>query len=230
MDFLDKKQNENTKDHVYRILRSSIMSLDIKPGTFISENDLVKQTNISRTPIREVLKRLENERLIEIIPQTGSRVTYIDKSMIDESLFMRFALEKEIIRSLQNTITEEEIITLENNISLQEFYYKKGLLVDVHTTDAAFHKAMFDICHKSRLWEYLKVASVDYDRIRFIRVLHGEDVNIPLIISEHKLLLGAIKNKESYEFIEDVLHQHFIKPMEDSRAFYEKLEFKDYFK
>ena len=229
MDFSDKKQSENSKDFVYRKLRSSIMSLDIKPGTFISENELVKQTNISRTPIREVLKRLENERLIEIIPQTGSRVTYIDKSMISESLFMRFALEKEIIRSLQNTITNEEITTLENNISLQEFYYKKELIVDFQMTDVSFHKSMFDICHKNRLWEYMKIISVDYDRMRLIRILYGVKPNIDSIISEHKRLLDAIKNKKSYEYIEDVLNQHFMKPMEEFMAFFEKLGFKDYF-
>jgi len=229
MDFSDKLQNENSKDYIYRKLRGSIMSLDIKPGTFISENELVKQTNISRTPIREVLKRLENERLIEIIPQTGSRVTYIDKSMIDESLFMRFALEKEIIRSLQTTITQEEIITLETNISLQDFYYKKGLIVEFHRTDVEFHKAMFTICHKSRLWEYMKIISVHYDRVRLIRILYGDNPNIDLIISEHTQLLNAIKNKESYEYIEDVLRRHFMKPMDEFAPFMEKLGFKDYF-
>lgn len=229
MDFLDKKQGETSKDYVYRKLRSSIMNLDIKPGTFISENELVKQTNISRTPIREVLKRLENERLIEIIPQTGSRVTYIDKSMIDESLFMRFALEKEIIRSLQNTITKEEIITLENSISLQEFYYKKGLIVDFHSTDQSFHEAMFNICHKSRLWEYMEIISIHYDRVRLIRILYGDNPNIDLIISEHKQLLDAIKNKKSSEYIEAVLRQHFMKPMEEFADLFEKLGFKDYF-
>lgn len=229
MDFSDKKQSENSKDYVYRKLRSSIMSLEIKPGTIISENELAKQTNISRTPIREVLKRLKNEHLIEIIPQTGSRVTYIDKSMIEESLFMRFALEKEIIRTLQKTITEEEIITLENNISLQEFYNKKGLIVDFHLTDVEFHKALFDICHKSTVWEYIQIASVHYDRVRFMRILYGNNPNVDQIIREHTQLLNAIKNKESYEYIEDVLSQHFMNPMKEFLSFFEKLGFKDYF-
>lgn len=79
----------------------------------------------------------------------GKGVTYIDKSIIDESLFMRFTVEKEIICSLQSSITKEEIVTLDNNISLQKFYFKKGFIVDFHTSDVSFHKAMFNICHKT---------------------------------------------------------------------------------
>jgi DNA-binding GntR family transcriptional regulator len=229
MDFTDRKTNENPKDYIYRKLRNGIMNLEIKPGTVISENELVKQTSISRTPIREILKRLESEQLIEIIPQTGSRVTYIDKSMIDESLFMRFALEKEIIRSLQNSITEEQITTLENNISLQEFYYEKRLIVEFHKTDIELHKTMFDICNKSRIWSYMEGASVHYDRVRLIRILYGDNPDIAQIIIDHKQLLNAIKNKESYDYIEEVLHRHFIKPMEQIIIFFEKMGFKDYF-
>jgi DNA-binding GntR family transcriptional regulator len=229
MNFLDKDPNETSKEFIYRKLRNSIISLDIKPGTIISENELVKQTNISRTPIRDILKRLENEHLIEIIPQTGSRVTYIDKSMISESLFMRFALEKEIIRTLQNTITKEEIIILENNISLQEFYHKKGLVVDFHLTDVEFHKTMFCLCNKSMVWKYIQMASIHYDRVRFMRILYGNNSNVNEIISEHTQLLNAIKNKDSYNYIEAILREHFMNPMEEFLSFFEKLGFKDYF-
>lgn len=229
MDFSDKKQGEASKDYIYRKLRSAIMNLEIKPGTFISENELVKQTNVSRTPIREVLKQLQHEQLIEIIPQTGSRVTYIDKSMINESLFMRFALEKEVIHSLQNNITDEELVTLENNISLQEFYYKKGLIVEFHSTDQLFHKTMFDISNKSKLWECMQAFGVHYNRVRLIRILYADNPNIDLIINEHKQLVDAINSNKPYEYIEDILHKHFMNPLEQFTSLFEKLGFKDYF-
>ncbi|WP_041710833.1 hypothetical protein [Clostridium pasteurianum] len=66
---------------------------------------------------------------------------------------------------------------------------------------------------------------IHYARVRLIRILYGDNPNIELIISEHKLLLDAIKNKKSSEYIEAVLRQHFMKPMEESADLFEKLAF-----
>ena len=65
------------KEMAYQDLRNKIIMLELKPGADISENWLSKVYSLSRTPIREILKRLQDEYLVEIIPQSGSRVTRI---------------------------------------------------------------------------------------------------------------------------------------------------------
>ena len=92
----EKKEKENGKDYAYRVLKDNIMTLNLKPGELLSEADLSEKLGISRTPIREVLMRLKNEHLIEVKPQTGTYISLIDANLIEEAMFMRYTLEKEV--------------------------------------------------------------------------------------------------------------------------------------
>lgn len=228
----DEKRNssETTKDYVYRVLKKKIMNLQLKPGTSLSENEIVRELKISRTPVREILKKLENDKLVEIIPQTGTLVTFIDKELINEVLFMRFALEKEIIKLLQSVITEEGLTSLDNNLSMQEFFYYKNMLIEFQNCDNEFHKTMFDLANKRTIWDTITNLSTHYDRVRLLRLMQDETSDIGLIIQQHKRILNIIKEKKSYEYIEQVLKEHILQPAEKWTTLFDKLGFRDYIK
>ena len=88
---------ENNKEFSYRVIKESIMSLELRPGQEISEIELAEALQISRTPIREVMTKLREENLVNVIPQVGTYVSKIKLKLIEEAAFMRFTLEKEII-------------------------------------------------------------------------------------------------------------------------------------
>ena len=67
-------------DELYHILEDEICALKILPGEALSENQLCKRFGVSRTPIRSVLQRLEQNRFVQIIPCKGTIVTTIDPS------------------------------------------------------------------------------------------------------------------------------------------------------
>ena len=73
---------ENNKDYAYRIIKDSIMSLELKPGQSISEVELAEALSLSRTPIREVLTKLREEHLVEVIPQVGTYISKINPQLI----------------------------------------------------------------------------------------------------------------------------------------------------
>ena len=73
---LERLRGENNKDYSYRVIKEAIMSLELKPGQAISEIELAEMLNISRTPIREVMAKLKEENLVEVLPQVG---TYVSK-------------------------------------------------------------------------------------------------------------------------------------------------------
>ena len=112
MIFYEKKHKEHGKEYAYRVLKDNIMSLELKPGELLSESDLSEKLNISRTPIREVIMRLKGEHLIEVKPQAGTYVSLIDKEIIEEAIFMRSLLEKEVLNlnAFKNPSKENSVI------------------------------------------------------------------------------------------------------------------------
>ena len=73
-----KASGENMKEYSYRLVKNSIMSLQLQPGQSLSEVELAELLNTSRTPIREVLTKLKEENLIEVYPQIGTYVSKIN--------------------------------------------------------------------------------------------------------------------------------------------------------
>ena len=80
-------------DELYHILEDEICALKILPGEALSENQLCKRFGVSRTPIRSVLQRLEQNRFVQIIPCKGTIVTAIDTGVVDQLIFQRVAVE-----------------------------------------------------------------------------------------------------------------------------------------
>ena len=103
----EKLDKETGKDYVYRVLKDNIMCLELKPGELLSESELAKKLNVSRTPIREVLIKLKAEKLIEVKPQAGTYVSLIDRNLIEEAIFIRYNLEKEALKEACESFSED---------------------------------------------------------------------------------------------------------------------------
>ncbi|MGA8353133.1 MAG: GntR family transcriptional regulator, partial [Solirubrobacteraceae bacterium] len=86
------------RGRVYAILRDAIVSAEFEPGQRLSESELAERLGVSRTPIREALVRLRDDRLVEIVPQLGTYVSRISRQAIDDAQFVRSALEGAAVR------------------------------------------------------------------------------------------------------------------------------------
>ena len=93
----DRLPKESARDFAFRTLRDNIVSLELKPGTLISENEIAMELGVSRTPVREAIIDLAKAGIIEILPQRGSYVSLIDPNMVEESRFVRKTLDKAVI-------------------------------------------------------------------------------------------------------------------------------------
>src|SRR6478609_451011 len=83
---------------VYQNLREDIVSLRLKPGDPISEKEVAGRYGVSRTPVREAIQRLADERLVEIFPQSGTFVARIPYDDLPEAMIIRKALETASVR------------------------------------------------------------------------------------------------------------------------------------
>ena len=87
-----------TNEDIYKILESEIVSLKIAPGDILSENSLCQRFHISRTPIRSVLQRLQQNRFVDIIPHKGTIVTTINLDIVNQIIYERVAVETMVLR------------------------------------------------------------------------------------------------------------------------------------
>lgn len=201
----EKKEKENSKDYAYRVLKDNIMTLNLKPGELLSEAELSERLGISRTPIREVLMRLKNEHLIEVKPQTGTYISLIDINMVDQGLFMRYTLEKEVLKEACNGVSDEIIIELEKNLFTQKLIANKSdSAIEFHKLDQEFHELLFRATNKGEIWNCVLNMSTHYNRMRLLIELKNEKKKN---IKDHEKYLELIKNKTT-EGLDGIIKSH----------------------
>ena len=94
---VEKLAGESTRDYASRFLCTNIVSLELKPGQFLSETELAGEIGVSRTPLREALIDLNHSHVIETYPQRGSMVALIDPDLVEESRFIREVLDVSVV-------------------------------------------------------------------------------------------------------------------------------------
>ena len=150
------------------MLHHLIFHCVLLPGSPIREKDLSEQMEVSRTPIREALLQLEKEGLVEIYPQSGTRISKISMEEVRESHFIREAMESATVRFAAQQGDSEFHNQL--NSRLQEFKdsldtAEKDRLFEL---DELFHKTIAEFCFPNRLWKITNIAKSHIDRVRHL--------------------------------------------------------------
>src|SRR3954453_2340755 len=93
-------------------LRGAIVSAELEPGRRLSENELAGWLGVSRTPVREALVRLRDDRLVEIVPQLGTYVARISDRAVGDAQFVRESLECAAIRLAATKAAPADVLAL----------------------------------------------------------------------------------------------------------------------
>ena len=107
---------ETAREYALRMLKENIISMELKPGAMVSENELAAQLGLSRTPVREALMDMAQYGLVDILPQRGSRISLIDYALVEEARFAREVLEVAILSIVCENVTEESLVQLRQNV------------------------------------------------------------------------------------------------------------------
>ncbi|MGL5122774.1 MAG: GntR family transcriptional regulator [Fusobacteriaceae bacterium] len=208
---MEKEEHENIKNYIYRVLKSNIMSLFLKPGEKITETELQIFFKTSRSPIREALVKLEKENLIEIFPQRGTRVSLIDLNLVDDSLFMRKILENEVMKLVLDKKDEKKIILkkLEDNYILMkkllDFELNTDNLLEFFYLDNLFHENIFEYIGRKNVWETLIFIGTHYERFRVLEIV--EKASISFTLEQHTRIIKSIKNSD-YDIVSSLKTLH----------------------
>lgn len=190
MELYTKLPKESARDYALRVLKGNIISLELQPGTSISENELAAEIGISRTPVREAIIELAKAYLIEIYPQRGSFVSLIDPKMVEEARFLRRVMDTAVIEEACELADEEGIRLLEENVELQEFYLSKGMTEKIFDLDNSFHRDIYVVAKKDIIYDIHSTLMIHFDRVRNLSVVTVKNYGI---VGEHRAMLEAIK-------------------------------------
>ena len=173
-------------DRAYLAIRSLIVSLELAPGAVIDERALMERLELGRTPIREALRRLAQEQLVEVFPRRGMFVTNVDVRDLARISEVREALEPEAARLAAERATEEERDEL---TVLREELGRGG---DLMAFDERVHRAIYRAAHNHLLEKTLGEYYVLALRIWTIALERAEDLEDA--VEAHGDLLVAVVN------------------------------------
>ena len=149
---------QTISDQVYSILRRKICEGEYAPGSWLQEVDLCDQLGVSRSPVREALRRLVSDGLVINIPNKGTFVKEFTCKDIDEIFDMRVMLEEYAIRRSRRNMTSQHIETLLDILRQLEYFYAAGDVEEYTRVDAVLHKEIVALGNNS-------IVSTTYDRV-----------------------------------------------------------------
>ena len=196
LDFLnDDYQEKRTKaQKIEEELKIDILRGKMRSGQRIVEQDLCDRYGISRTPIREILRRIEAEGLIETIPNRGAFVKGFSQRDIDDFCAVKTLLEIQCIQWAIERITDDEMETLEQIFEFMEFYTMSGDLEKMLTINRGFKSVIYRACHNRDMEKTLN----RYDFYITHGTIHKRyPANyLTTILEEHRAIFEAFKARD----------------------------------
>ncbi|WP_018750618.1 GntR family transcriptional regulator [Paenibacillus sanguinis] len=213
------------KEKIRNTLKQEIVTLKLKPGSILSETALSERYQISRTPLRDVLKQLSLESYIDIYPKKGNLVSFIDLKSVEQMIYLRSVLEKEIIKELSSRLLLTGVHELKEILNQQQAVIHEGEDSERFLNlDDAFHHCLFRLAGREFLWDLIQQSSIHYARYRRLHMLRRE--KLVEIHHEHQTMLELMMHKEMDQ-LDALIHHHL---REDINSRYLQENFAEYIK
>lgn len=200
----DTKFNINTneylplRDVVFNTLRDAILTGKLVPGERLMENQLAEKLGVSRTPVREALRMLELENLVELVPRKGAQVLDMSEKDIVNILEVRSALEGLATSVACKKMTKEDLQQLKN----MEVDFEKAVadndvehFVDI---DEDFHDLIFAATENDKLINIFRNLRIQLYRYRMAQAKNNE-TSMSTIVAHHRSIIRAIENHDAEE-------------------------------
>ena len=180
------------REVVFNNLRDAILNGELKPGERLLENQLAEKLGVSRTPVREALRMLEQENLVALVPRKGAQVLDLSATDIKNVLEIRSALEAVAMRHACLSMDVENLNELkELNVEFERAFEEKDY-ERVATTDEKMHDIIFAAANNDRLVQIIgnMRAQVYRYRMAYLKVYETKTA----VINHHRGIINAIEN------------------------------------
>lgn len=201
-------------EKLYHHLRSDILTGVFKDKEELKENTIAKAYGVSRTPVREAIRQLALEGLVDTIPNKGAFVHSIHEKDVNDAYAMRSLLEGLAARWAVMNITKEQMDEMEEVLYMSEYYRNKGNWDQVYVCDNKFHDLLYAASGSYLLEHTLRTLHEYVQKVRKYVLTNEERAKISF--EEHGAILNAIRNKQADE-AEQLAIRHMEKAVERLR-------------
>lgn len=195
-----------SSESLYRILKNEILTLEIKPGQSMSENELCRRFGVSRTPVRSALQRLRDAGLVTIVPYKGTTASLLDFEEIRQLIYLRVAVESMVLRDFIDCCTladlervryaiRRQIVLLQGEHTSEQFY----------DLDSQMHSIWFSVTGMDRLWDTIQKYQTNYTRFRMLDIVTVQQFGD--IVNEHEALFDILERRAKRE-VESFVRRH----------------------
>lgn len=195
---------------VYDLLKNDILSGKLSPGDKVNENMIAQEFGVSRSPVREAIRMLEQDELV-VMGSVGAIVNPMGTKMLKELYECRIVMEPYAVRSALPYYTAKDIHSLKNIVKDSEMFFSKGQVDEVIRLNTEFHNCLVSVCKNERLKKTIQ----KYQELSFLTrqqefYLYHKDQTF---IQEHNSIIEAIRGKNPDE-VEECVRTHLKNDMD----------------
>ena len=182
---------------IHAALRDDIVAMTLPPGAPLQEKQIALAYGVSRTPVREAILKLADERLVDIFPQYGTFVSRISVPAVRDAMVIRNALERTSVReaaahvaTLPEKARRGVMAPLLATLRQQRATHRTGAQAEFHAADEAFHQIIAELAGHPNIWRVIRQEKAHVDRCRLLTLPSAQ--RRASVIAEHQSVVDAI--------------------------------------
>jgi DNA-binding GntR family transcriptional regulator len=183
------------RETVYEQIRADILSLRLAPGAEMREAELAARFQVSKSPVRDALMRLERENLVITLPRQGYRVAPVSLSDVQDMFHLRIALERACMERITRQASDEQLASLEPFRRFEPGDWEGGFV----EYNRAFHRKLAEIAGNPRMRDQLNNLIDQMERAVLMsvnRATQGSG-NTGSLVEEHSRLIDALQQRQA---------------------------------
>lgn len=190
------------RDVVFNTIRQAILNGELEPGERLMEKQLADRMGVSRTPIREAIRKLELEGLVVMVARKGAEVARITEKDLKEVLEVRCALEELAVKIACERMSEKNLARLIKTMEEFKNAVNKKSVEKIIEKDVEFHDIIFEATENEKLIQILNNLREQFYRYRVEHIRKSKDHTD--LLKEHEDIVKAITEREPMKAMESI--------------------------
>jgi DNA-binding GntR family transcriptional regulator len=179
---------------VARVLRHAIVTMRIKPGEMLSEQEVADRLKVSRSPVREAFIKLGEAGLVRVLPQRGTLVVKISQRSVEDARFIREAVECAVAREAARIGDPVALGRLADSLTRQRRAARSKDVQSFFSLDEEFHQILAEAAGRPAAWRAVEDAKPQMDRVRYLSM---EDATpLAVLVHQHAAVVAAVKDRD----------------------------------
>ena len=191
LDRIEVNSHEPVARRVFRELRNAIVTMGIRPGQALSEQEIATRLGVSRQPVREAFIKLGESGLVRILPHRGTLVVKISRAAVEDARFIREAVECAVAREAASRADAGVAASLAESLARQRRAARAKDLEGFFALDEEFHRLLAEGAGRPSAWRIVEDVKPQMDRVRFLSMPDATPLRV--LVAQHAAIVEAVR-------------------------------------